>query len=317
MPRLRGRPLFVLLAALFPVDVDEWVAPARADEPLFGFVYTTDLLPKGEFEIEQWLTWRRQKAHGSFNVWEHRTEFSYGALDDLQLSLYANYSQTEARQNAVDGTTTPPESFADFTVDDPNGRIRASHFIGVSAEVIYRLLSPYTDPIGLAFYFEPTIGRKLRDFEEKVIVQKNFFDDRLVLAGNITFEQELRRLNGDPTADPSEPESASHWDKESDVKLSLGASYRFASNWSIGAEFVHEREFSRLIFWNGNYATNSAFYLGPTLHYGGERFFFTLTLLQQMPWGQDYANAGVMKGGVNYADDFEKYRMRLKVGVVF
>jgi hypothetical protein len=317
MPRSRARSLAALVTPMLLLGAGLAPTPARADEPLFGFVYTTDLLPKGEFEVEQWLTWRRQKAHGSFNVWEHRTEFSYGATDDLQLSLYANYSQTEARQNAVDGTTTPAETFADHTVDDPDARMRSSHFIGISGEAVYRVLSPYVDPIGLAFYFEPTIGRKLREFEEKIIVQKNFFDDRLVIAGNLTIAQELRRLNGDPTADPSEPESASHWDKETDLNFSLGATYRFASNWSLGAEFINEREFNRLIFWNGNYATNSAFYLGPTLHYGGERFFFTLTLLQQMPWGEDYANAGVMKGGVNYADDFEKYRMRLKVGVLF
>jgi len=31
-------------------------AGARADEPLFGYTYTTDLLPPGKWEIEQWAT---------------------------------------------------------------------------------------------------------------------------------------------------------------------------------------------------------------------------------------------------------------------
>ena len=112
-------------------------------------------------------------------------------------------------------------------------------------------------------------------------------------------------------------EARARWDKETDVNLGIGLTYRFASNWSFGWEFEHEREFSRLIFWNGKYATNVAYYTGPTLHYGGESFFATLTFLEQLPWGQDYADQNVMKGGINYADDFEKFRVRLKVGVNF
>lgn len=291
-------------------------APARADEPLFGFVYTTDILPQGKAEVEQWLTWRRQKGAGSFNVLEGRTEFEYGVTNDFQASIYANYNYAQARQNGLDGTTTPPESFAGYRVD-PNGRLSASKFVGVSLEGIWRLLSPYKDPIGLALYFEPTIGNGLREFESKIIVQKNFLDDRLVLASNLTIEQEFRRLPAEADADPDSNEARARWDKETDVNLGIGLTYRFASNWSFGWEFEHEREFSRLIFWNGKYATNVAYYTGPTLHYGGESFFATLSFLQQLPWGQDYADQNVMKGGINYADDFEKYRVRLKVGANF
>jgi hypothetical protein len=51
-------------------------ATAWADEPVFGFIYTTDLLPQGQKEIEQWLTWRHQKAGGYYDQLENRTEFS-------------------------------------------------------------------------------------------------------------------------------------------------------------------------------------------------------------------------------------------------
>ncbi|HYA28585.1 MAG TPA: hypothetical protein VEI95_07170, partial [Acidobacteriota bacterium] len=50
-----------LLAAINPVK-------AHAGESAFGFVITTDLLPKGGKEIEHWLTWRRQKAGGQFDL---------------------------------------------------------------------------------------------------------------------------------------------------------------------------------------------------------------------------------------------------------
>jgi hypothetical protein len=44
-------------------------APAtRADEPLFGYVYTTDLLPKNKFELAQWVTWGHGNSVGQFDV---------------------------------------------------------------------------------------------------------------------------------------------------------------------------------------------------------------------------------------------------------
>ncbi|MDE2164681.1 MAG: acetylxylan esterase [Alphaproteobacteria bacterium] len=51
--------------------------PAFADEQVFVFTYTTDLLPKDKYGVEQWGTWRGQKAHGSFNLLEGRSEYSY------------------------------------------------------------------------------------------------------------------------------------------------------------------------------------------------------------------------------------------------
>jgi hypothetical protein len=90
-------------------------------------------------------------------------------------------------------------------------------------------------------------------------------------------------------------------------------------NWSIGLEFMNEREFSSFNFWDPKTATNSAYYIGPNIHYAGKNFFATVTLLEQLPWGADYTNpsSNVIYQGRNYADDFEKYRVRLKAGWVF
>jgi hypothetical protein len=290
---------------------------ARADEPLFGFVYTTDLLPKGEKELEQWLTWRHGKSRGKFDVWEERTEFSYGVTDQFQLSGYANFAQSRAYHDGVDGATVPPEAFAERRVD-PNERWKASKFVGLSLEGIYRLLSPYKDPIGLALYMEPTVGKGLRELESKVIVQKNFLDDQLVFAANLTVAQEKRRLPADPDADPGTVEATKHWDRETDVNLGIGVSYRFAPNWSAGLEFLNEREFSSFKI-RDQYRTNSAYYFGPNLHYGGKDFFFTATFLEQLRGARDYANPppGFIVGGRTYADDFERYRLRFKAGIFF
>ena len=162
---------------------------AHADEPLFGFVYTTDLLPKGQKEAEQWATWRNQKVGGQFDQVDGRTEFSYGLSDRLQASLYANRTWARAFHNGPSDQTTPPEPLS-YDQPGPDDRYEHARFVGVSGEIIYRLLSPYTDPIGLAIYEEPTVGPEFVEAETKLILQKNFRDDRRVLAANATYAPE-------------------------------------------------------------------------------------------------------------------------------
>ena len=174
-------------------------------------------------------------------------------------------------------------------------------------------------PVGLAVYFEPTIGPQTRELESRLILQKNFLDDQLVFAFNATVAQEWRYLHGDPSAPLGSEEAADHWDKETDVNFGLATSYRFASNWSAGLELINEREWAGLDPFHANMRTNVAYYWGPTLHYAGEHLFATLTVLDQLPWAKDYANPppGFVVGGRNYADDFERFRVRLKFGYFF
>ncbi|TWB23726.1 hypothetical protein FBZ89_102483 [Nitrospirillum amazonense] len=314
-PRLCGMALACALAG----TVLGTAPRATAGEPLFGYIYTTDLLPAGKVEAEQWLTGRLGKAGGDFSLWQGRTEVEYGLTDNLQIAAYANYAWTHARQDGVDGNTAVPETFAEYTPASDTASFHGTKYEGTSVELIWRLLSPYTDPIGLALYVEPLVGPKTRELESRLIVQKNFLDDQLVVAANVTVEQELRRLNGDPDADPLSNDASEHWDHETDVNFGLAASYRFAPNWYAGVEFQNEREFSNFHFWTSGSATNVAYYAGPTIHYGGERFFVNLTYLEQLPFAQDLANPspGFVKSGRTYADDFEKRRLRLKVGVTF
>jgi hypothetical protein len=288
---------------------------ARAGEPLFGYVYTTDLLPQGKSEIEQWGTWRHQKAHGDFDLLEGRTAYEYGVTDAFQLAGYVNYSYAHAYHDAVDGSTVPPEAFADYTVG-ADQHFTAKRYVGVSVEGIWRLASPYTSPVGVAVYVEPTVGRNLRELESKLILQKNFLDDKLVFAANLTLAQEGRYLPADPQAEPGSPDARAHWDHETDANLGVAGSWRFTDNWSAGVEVEHEREYSSFSL-RSRYRTNLANYIGPTLHYAGRHMFFTATLLNQVGGGRSFDGSDVIEGGRNYADDFERYRLRVKFGYAF
>jgi hypothetical protein len=295
-------------------------AAAHADEPLFGFVYTTDLLPKGRSEAEQWITLREGRANGDFHLVQTRTELSHGVTNDLQLSGYLDLAYANVKNNGPDGTTIPPEVFADYEAD-PDQRFTKTRLQDVSVEAIYRFSSPYKSPIGAALYVEPSIGPRTRELETKLILQKNFIDDRLVFAFNATLAYEWRKLHADPEAEPGSIEARDHWDKETDVNFGLAGSYRFARNWSAGAEVQNEREWAGLNPFNADKRINQAWYAGPTIHYGGQKFFATFTTLFQLRLGHDYAEKDnaidAVIHGLNNADDFESYRFRLKLGYFF
>jgi len=280
---------------------------ARADEPLFGFTYTTDLLPKGKSEVEQWSTTRFTKATGDFWLQENRTEFEYGVTDRFQLSLYTDYSSNYAFHNGPFGVTTPGEPFS-YDTPDPNAHYRNTAYISTSVEGIYRLRSPYTHFLGVALYSEARAGRDFFETENRLILQKNFRDDRLVLGFNFTYAPELRNLGC---------KSSSLCLSETDMNLDSGVSYRFRRNWSAGLEFLNEREFGSYTFWKNE--INDAYYFGPVVHYAGRRFFVTATFVEQLPWATYHSDTlpGAIVGGRDYDNDFERYRVRIKVGWTF
>ncbi len=161
-------------------------------------------------------------------------------------------------------------------------------------------------------YTEPTFGTNFYETENKIILQKNFFDDLLTVAFNFTYAPEFRNL-----LDPADPTGAARgWQEETDVNFALAASYRFIENWSAGFELVNEHEYNSFTF---SHESNSGYYLGPTLHYGGEKFFVTATALWQMPWATAHSDTvpGALVNGYILDNDFERFRFRLKVGYTF
>ncbi len=291
-------------------------AAAHADEPVLGFLVATDLLPKDGMEFEQQLTWRHQKAGGDFDLLNSQTEFSYGVTDSVQFSPSIIFDYTHAYHNATDGTTVPAEQFSNF-FPNPNAAFDHGLFEGVAFETIWRVQSPYTDPIGIAFLLEPEFGPHLTEVEVKAIFQKNFYDDRLVFVANITWAPEIRNLDANPYADPGEVAARPNTNIETDVNFGIGVSYRFSEDWSAGYEFQNEREINGWAVFSHRQWMGSGYYTGPTIHYGGEHFFATLTWWQQLPIAKNYMDPSVIKGGYDDDVDFEHTRVRLKFGYYF
>ena len=257
------------------------VGSAQADERFFNYVYEADVLPKGGWEFEQWLTYGQRHPEGDFRYdqsrWDFREEIEFGLLERLTAAVYLNF-----RQDTVVGNEVGLSGFSEFS------------FQGVSTEFKYQLLNPVTDPVGLALYVEPTFSGSEIEMEEKLILSKNL-GDYWVLAVNATVEQEWEREDGVT-------------ERESVAEFTAGAAYRITSHWSFGVEGRHRRVYEGL-GWDER--LGSAWFVGPNVHYGSSRWWATLTGLPQI--------SGSVPGDSRNRDWVENagFEVRLIVGVNF
>jgi uncharacterized protein DUF6662 len=266
---------------------------ARADENLFGYTYTADVLPKGKWELEQWVTDRIGKESGSFSATDFRTEIEYGFTDRLQGSLYLNYNYFYVHKAVA--SSGPLDDRDRFGIS------------GISSEWKYQLLSPYKDSFGLTLYLEPGYGtiepsdgsrHQEIELEGKLILEKHWLDDALVGAFNYTLEPEWEKANGD-----------SGFGVHLKMEGSTGLAYRIAPRWYAGLETRVQTQFK-----DGdlNRSEFVAAFAGPALHYGSQRWWATLTVLPQI-WGWPDSRG---KGGLTL-NDHERLEVRLKVGYNF
>jgi len=281
----RASTRFSLLLAL---ALTSFVAPhAEADENYFGYSYGTETLPKGRSELYQWVTYRTGKAGGSYRAMDLQTEFEHGFTDRFQASLYLNAISHEV------------ENVPGFTNRDQFA------FNGAQVAFKYSLLSPYKDAYGLAFYLEPGYKRYSRKsgkrediyfLEGKLLHQVSFRDGAATWINNLILELEREHdIPGDK------------WGTELGFKYSTGVSYRIAPKWNLGVEALFTSGFEDAKLTElGKYAI----FAGPNLHYGSQRWWFTLTVLPQITgWPTN--------SGERNLNNFEKVETRLKVGLNF
>lgn len=279
---------------------------AHATEQIFTHTYLSETSPRGAKEVEQWVTFREKKSQGTYQLWQTRTEFEYGVTDRWQLSLYANaYGVTAENNNSIasrnnftagpgDGDEVSgggPATVGSYVPNAqrlpiPAARYKKQDFESFSVESIYSFLSPYKDGIGLSGYVEATAGPKTRELELKLLVQKNLLDDDLILAGNVALEFERNKYTG-------------FAEKETELILSGGASYRVARNWRLGLEMRNERGYEGAYSLASNKRDYSAWFAGPTAHWGGKingnPFSLAVGYSQQLPWAKAYSQSSQLE----------------------
>lgn len=264
--------------------------PARADENYFAYSYGTETLPKGGTEAYLWATDRRGKGLGDYDAQDYKLELEHGFSDRFQASLYMNFIS-----HHIDGLA--PE------LDDQD---RDFAWNGMQASFKYAFTSPYKDGIGVAVYVEPGFARYGKksgeratqlSLETKLLLQKNFLQDKLIWVGNITAEQEFEHEGGD------------EWESELEFELSSGLAYNVAPGLHLGVEGRYTAAYEN--FPEEFHRADYALFAGPTIHYAAKKWWATLSYQPQIDGGPN-----IRSSSRNLAD-YEKREIRLKVGYNF
>jgi hypothetical protein len=296
-------PFFAIATAVL-ASSGSFVSSAFAGEGLFSRAYTAETVPAGHFELEQLVRYRTKRAYGTYNALDLKSEVEYGLSDALQLSFYVNTQYLDAKGAPDDN---------DPAGDTPQGFSRSGfRLTSLSSELLYRVTSPVTDPVGFAFAVEPEWdiadvhnGLKEYDsmeFELRFIVQKNFLSDQLIVAYNMVLEPEYFRYGNSLT---------DQWTAEFDWNHELGATYRVAANWYAGLELRNHNELDSF-----HSHDHSVFWGGPVAHFGGEKLWATLGVLYQFTGNPDGTDeAGSFRGDGRFLHSHELWETTFKVGM--
>jgi hypothetical protein len=200
----------------------------------FTFLYEAPTAAPGSFELENYAT--SLFDEGKFTGTGFRHELEIGITEHFQAGIY----------------------LANWNYDVEEG----TRYKSASAEFIYYLTNPVTDPIGISLYEELAGGRRFFESETKFIAQKNF--SPLILLYNLTIEVE------------SAGEGLREHDRE--IQNAVGACYEITPQLSIGAEALHEVVLPE---WRTSEAEHN-FFIGPNVSWRGNRWFTTITALKQL-----------------------------------
>lgn len=252
----------------------------QADENVFGYVKGAEVLPEGAWEFDQTLTYRDDKKVGSYHAWDSKSEIEYGVTNKFNAGLYLRAQSVTTKDIVVDA----------YIPGDESSGLRAS---GIGAEFKYMFLSPAKDDIGLAGYLDLSynwldqhsgLDKDSYSAEMQLIAQKYFMEGQMVWAANVGLEATYAKraeLSSSRLASlPADFDWPTENEMEAELIFGTGLSYRFIPNWSVGVETLYEAEYETEVS-----QERWSWFAGPSIHYGGEKGWATLTWFHQLKGG--------------------------------
>jgi hypothetical protein len=168
---------FAVIALIAAAVVAAGPAASHANPRALPFTYTTDTLPAGGVEIEQYVDLEPLRAVSPASAkpaWylpsAFQTEIEIGLADRLELGLYMTI------------VPDPGEQYASKAVFPGTGS-------GLKQRLRYIFADPGAWPIDVGVYGELTENEREVEIEAKLLLQKRF--DRLRIAANLSGEYEL------------------------------------------------------------------------------------------------------------------------------
>jgi len=265
------------LLALVPLH------PVLAEDQPFLTLNATDIEPEFAREIEQNFVWTSGKSGQSFNSIIGESEFEYGFTDRLQLAAGIEYDWTRQRDHTVPGAS----ALSGTAID------------GIFSELIYQFTNVYFDTAGVGLLVEPAIGRNSRSIETKLLLQKNFLNDRLRAVLNLGGEFATERDGG-------------AWGDASALTFDAGIAYNITWDLSAALEVNATHEFDGLLLNGRAVPTASTYYVGPTVQYVALPWRASLGVQAQLPWASDPTHTpGRLDHG--FFVDAERFRVMLRI----
>ena len=128
---------------------------ANADRRSYVWTYEYQTMPKGQSELEYYLTHKAPDFHkyDNKNTWEHQLEYEYGLTDRWDVSVYQRWQQTNTKSD---------DKF---------------EYTGMKLRTRYRLGEKGIYPLDMLLYLEyirPDSSNEAEILEGKIILAKDF-----------------------------------------------------------------------------------------------------------------------------------------------
>ncbi|MFC7049180.1 DUF6662 family protein [Emcibacter nanhaiensis] len=252
-----------------------------ADESLWGVVKGAEPLPKGAQMISIHAIHRSDKGAGEYKATDYQVEVSKGFTNKLTGSLYLLGMGINTSGIRIDGYMPADRDF-DFKLT------------GFELALKYNFLSPALDDIGLSTYLslsrtwvDPHSGQSKNKTtgELKLLLQKYFLDGQLITAANVGIEV-TSATRGEIAGLPEDFEWPTFPEMEIGLNGGAAVSYRFADNFYFGVEAVYDAEYETEVG-----QERWSIFAGPNLHYGGQKWWATLSWLRQLKGGGEMFDA--------------------------
>lgn len=181
----------VILVALFSGGI------ANADRRGYVWTYEYMTMPKGQSEIEYYLTTKVADLHKykDKNIWQHQVEYEYGLTDRWDVAVYQRWQQTNTAKN---------DEF---------------EYTGTKLRTRYRLGEKGKSLLDTLLYFEyirPDGSNEAEILEGKLVVAKDFGKF------NVAYNQILKVGINDKGGNENE--------------YAMGVNYEFSPRWKVGLE---------------------------------------------------------------------------------
>ena len=264
-----------------------FASSVKSQDRLFAYTYQSNVLNKGDFDLEFQNELRTGKS-GDYSPYvfgrhlDQRLEFEVGLGHRIQTSFYLNSEL--------------------FNYGDTSSiSLKQELKISFSNEWKWKISDPMADAVGFTMYEELEFGGNNFESETKLIFDKRWQKDLLAfnIVGKYEVEREISRTDNITKAT---------WTNNSPIEFNLGYMHFFKPEIGVGIEARNNNLITKEDGW-----VNSVVFAGPAFHASIDKFFINLTALPQLI---NLHKTDAAPGSLDL-NNFEQLEFRIVVGYSF